>query len=478
MTPPNFAESVVTPNPGIFPIPGVTMSGLPVLGQLSVVSATQTAPTVPPNLRTVPQAMDNVMSNVIGSNVVVPGAAVSTATCTAPSYLVPVIPTQLPVKPQAGTITTPVATFPNQTSVLDSVPPVAPTVNVPPVVTTVSVPPVLTTVQAPPVVTSVSAPPVATTLHATTPTVITSIAPVVNITAAPAAPIIVVKQSHITKPYTSQTSWKSYKEYFTRLALCNGWTTGVEKAQNLLIAMEGASAETVKGLTADKDKDYDLICENLSHRFGHIDEPEQAKRRFDAKKQLKSDMTEVFEQGLRTIFCEAWPTGDPKSKESDSMLQRRFIDGLIDPALQQFLHLHARTDDVVTTVAKARQYMDAQEQAKVSAISKKPNVRFAAAVEDPQSDRIQPIIDGLQKVLQTVLDNQSHPPVVTVGEQAPGNGGPKKGKGKGNRAPSPAPSDASTSMVNQDTRYQEPEPRGHPSKALPALSWNNVPMPA
>ena len=74
--------------------------------------------------------------------------------------------------------------------------------------------------------------------------------------------------------------------------------------------------------------------------------------------------------------------------------------------------------------------MDAQEQAKITAISKKPNVRFAA-VEDPSPDRIQPILDGLQKVLQTVLDNQSNPLVVNVGEQVQGNGGSKKGKGKG-----------------------------------------------
>ena len=105
---------------------------------------------------------------------------------------------------------------------------------------------------------------------------------------------------------------------------------------------------------------------------------------------------------------------DPKSKQNDSMIQRRFLDSLFDPALQQFLHLHVRTDDFVTTVAKARQYMDAQEQVKITAISKKPNVRFAA-VEDPSPDRIQPILDGLQKVLQTVLDNQSRPPVVNVG---------------------------------------------------------------
>jgi len=111
------------------------------------------------------------------------------------------------------------------------------------------------------------------------------------------------------------------------------------------------------------------------------------------------------------------------------MLQRCFIDGLFDPALQQFLRLHARTDDFVTTVAKARQYMDAHEQAKITAISKKPNVRLAA-MNDPSPDRIQPILDGLQKVLQTVLDNQSRPPVVNVGEQVQGNGGSIKARAK------------------------------------------------
>ena len=229
--------------------------------------------------------------------------------------------TQLPVKPPAGTMPTPIATFPTQTSIVGSVPPVATTGSVPPVVTTVSVPPVVTTVQAPPVVISVSTPSVATTVQATSSAVSTSVAPIANVIAALPAPIIVVKQPQLTKPYTGQTSWKSYKQYFTRLALCNGWTTGVEKAQNLLIAMEGAAAETVRGVTADKDEDYDLIWENLSGRFGRIDEPQRAKRRFDNKKQLESETIEVFEQGLRTVFHEAWPTGDPKSKENDSMLQ-------------------------------------------------------------------------------------------------------------------------------------------------------------
>jgi len=179
--------------------------------------------------------------------------------------------------------------------------------------------------------------------------------------------------------------------------LCNGRTTKIEKAQNLLVALEGAAAETVRGLTAEKDSDYDAIWENLSRRFGHIDEWERTKRRLDTAHQLESETIAVFEQGLRSVFREAWPSADIKAKQYDSMLLRRFVDGCFDPALQQFLRLHARNGDFETTVLKERQYMDVQEQAKISAVGKKPSVRFSES--DPTPNQIQPILDGLQKVL-------------------------------------------------------------------------------
>ena len=116
-------------------------------------------------------------------------------------------------------------------------------------------------------------------------------APVVN------AQIVVVKQPQPTRPYTGKTSWKQYKEYFTRLALCNGWTTNVEKAQNLLVALKGATVETVRGLTAEKDADCDAIWENLSRRFGHIDEPEHAKRKFDSKNNLNMRLSLCSNKG-------------------------------------------------------------------------------------------------------------------------------------------------------------------------------------
>ena len=101
-TPPKFAQPVETPALGTYPI-----LAQPMLGQLCLVSATHTAPTVPLNLRTVPQAR---LSAVVSSSVLASGAAVSTAACTAPSHVVPVANIQTQVKPQAGTLPTPIAT--------------------------------------------------------------------------------------------------------------------------------------------------------------------------------------------------------------------------------------------------------------------------------------------------------------------------------------------------------------------------------
>ena len=135
------------------------------------------------------------------------------------------------------------------------------------------------------------------------------------------------------------------------------------------------------------------------------------------------------------------------------MLQRRFVDGVFDPALQQFLRLHARTDDFVTMVGKDKQYMDAQEQAKISAMAKKPNVHFGASNEPPPTVQMQPILDGLQKVLEAVLERK---PEVKVAE-TPEPGGSKKGKDR-NRQQTPTPSEDSTNTSAPAIGSRNPPP--------------------
>jgi len=260
--------------------------------------------------------------------------------------------------------------------------------------------------------------------------------------------VVVVKQPQPTKPYSGQSSHKKYREYFTRLAQCNGWVTDMEKAQNLLVALEGAAAEAVRGLTVTKDSDYEEIWEALKRRFGHMDEPERAMTLFDLAKQNEMVDIASFEQNLRSLYREAWPDSDIKSKDADALLQRRFVGGVHDAGLQQYLRLHARSDDFNTTVEKARQYMHTQNLIRAT---KKPAVKIASDPEPDRQDQIQPILDGLQQVLQTVLENRQ---TETRSDSNSGNRGRQS-----NRQNSPAPSNSSAGSQGdrRSVRFQDDE---------------------
>jgi len=71
--------------------------------------------------------------------------------------------------------------------------------------------------------------------------------------------------------------------------------------------MDGAATDAVRGLKAEKDTDLALIWEALSRRFGHVDEPERAMRRFDVRRQQDGETLTLFEQNLRIRHREAWP---------------------------------------------------------------------------------------------------------------------------------------------------------------------------
>ena len=206
------------------------------------------------------------------------------------------------------------------------------------------------------------------------------------------APTVVVMQPESVRPYTCTTSYKAYKEYFERICVCNEWKTPTECARHLLVAMDGAASEAVRELKAEKDADLAVIWEALSRRFGFVDEPERAMRRFDVRKQLEGETLAVFEQSLRMLHREAWPKTDIKSPEADSLLRRKFVDSILDIELQKYLRLHAASYDFATTVSKARQFVDANE---LSRTAKKPALRATSPSVNYQS-----IVDGVLEALE------------------------------------------------------------------------------
>ena len=112
-------------------------------------------------------------------------------------------------------------------------------------------------------------------------------------------------------------------------------------------------------------------------------------RRFDVRRQLEGETLAVFEQSLRMLHREAWPKVDIKSPEADSLLRRKFVDGIQDLDLQKYLRFHAATDDFATTLSKARHFMDASELAR---IAKKLAIRATST-----SVNYQTIVDGVME---------------------------------------------------------------------------------
>jgi len=53
----------------------------------------------------------------------------------------------------------------------------------------------------------------------------TAATPKIPAAAASTAPIVIVRQLKEVRPYDGKTSWKSFREHFTRVAKANQWTT-------------------------------------------------------------------------------------------------------------------------------------------------------------------------------------------------------------------------------------------------------------
>jgi len=98
--------------------------------------------------------------------------------------------------------------------------------------------------------------------------------------------------------------------------------------------------DLLKAIPENQPDTYEQIWVALARRFGYLDEPERAMQRFDNRRQGETQNLATYEQALRSIYTKAWPNSDSASK--DSALKRRFIAGLANPEMQQFLRLHAK----------------------------------------------------------------------------------------------------------------------------------------
>ena len=197
------------------------------------------------------------------------------------------------------------------------------------------------------------------------------------------------------------------------MARANNWTANAEKVQQLTLGLEGPAADTLKEIDETSSTAYNDIWASLKSRFGRLDEPREAMRRFENRKQADTESISDFAMQIRLLFREAWPSASADFK--DSTLKRRFEDGLLSLEMSQYLRLHARDVDFATAVLKARQFADTTDMAKP-----KKSVKFVqldhnhAPSDSPQQMDFKPLLDSFEKIMRKFSTRQSRSPSPSV----------------------------------------------------------------
>jgi len=139
----------------------------------------------------------------------------------------------------------------------------------------------------------------------------------------------------------------------------------------------GPAAEILRGFDDSSEKALDDFWGRLRHRFGIVDEYQQAMRDFECRRQSDSESLAEFEQVLRTLHREAWP--DQTDEQRDPVLKRRFEEGVAAAELRQYPRLHHRDLGFRQTTEKARIFAATMDETKT-----KKSVRFTSETSAPE----------------------------------------------------------------------------------------------
>jgi len=139
--------------------------------------------------------------------------------------------------------------------------------------------------------------------------------------------------------------------------------------------LEGPAAEVLKDFDDSTETAYEDLWKRIEHRFGDVDEGREAQRKFGNGRQTDSESLQEYEQALRTLYKQGWPTATFETR--DAALKRKFEDGVASTELSQYLRLHHRKLTFEETVEQARLYTSTVEGTKG-----KKSVRFIAETDD------------------------------------------------------------------------------------------------
>jgi len=94
----------------------------------------------------------------------------------------------------------------------------------------------------------------------------------------------------------------------------------------LTLSLEGPAAEVLKDFDDSTETAYEDLWKRIEHRFGEVDESREAQRKFGNRRQTESECLQEYEQALRTLYKQGWPSVTTEIR--DAALKGRFEDGV------------------------------------------------------------------------------------------------------------------------------------------------------
>jgi len=276
------------------------------------------------------------------------------------------------------------------------------------------------------------------------------------------APKVIVKQQLPVKPFNGSTSWKSFRDHFQRIAAINGWQTPAEKVQHLSVSLEGPAVDVLKDINENDPDAWTLIWDAIKRRFAPYDDAREAMRKFDACKQQDDQSIPEFEQKLRTLHREAWPSATADQRDSD--LKRKFEEGLLLTDMRQFLRLHAANDTFEQTVIKARQFVNAVDTTRPKKVVRIATIEDHSASGQAPVTTEQAILQGMQSISQTLGDrldkilNIRTPTAPLRNQTSPGQQGHDNARGR-RQARQQEQGGRNPSQISGGQHYQQRNPR-------------------
>ena len=184
-------------------------------------------------------------------------------------------------------------------------------------------------------------------------------------------------------PFTGEESWEVWLNRFLDIADTRAWSKA-QQLDEILPLIQGAAGDFVWGqLSKHTRRDFNLLVQELTHRFRKVETRKTFGARFSHRVQQEGESVQLFAAELKKLYFKAHPDRDRKTSNED--LLRRFLDGLIDEEASFHVEFFKEPSEIDDAVSEVINYLETKKRPGDESVTKRAR-RGVRAAREPLCD--------------------------------------------------------------------------------------------